>query len=171
MGKVLSTKERFEKYFMPEPNTGCWLWIGSLTSTGYGQLGLGSKIDGTRRPHKAHRVAYELYVGKIPPGMGVLHRCDNPPCVNPQHLFLGTQKDNAQDMGRKGRSALQRHPEIIRGESNPRAVLAEADAREIKRLKGEGLGPKDIALRVGQTYSAVCGVYYGSSWSHILPNE
>ncbi len=169
MRKLLSTKERFEKYFIPEPNTGCWLWTGSLTSTGYGQIGLGSKTDGTRKPHKAHRVAYELYVGKIPHGMGVLHRCDTPLCVNPQHLFLGTQKDNSQDMGRKGRSAVQRHPEIVRGEANGRAVLTEPYVQEIRRLKREGFGPTDIAHKIGQSFSAICGVYYGATWKHVLP--
>jgi hypothetical protein len=165
-GRVLAA--RFWKYVDKTTHpSGCWLWTGALTSTGYGQIGMGSKTDGTRRPHKAHRVAWELSRGKIPQGMSVLHHCDNPPCVNPDHLFIGTQKDNAQDMGRKGRAAVQRHPEIIRGERNANAVLTTADVLEIRRLKAEGMGPTAIARQLGTSYSAVQGVFYGYTWKHL----
>ena len=79
---------------------GCWLWQASVTADGYGRMGIGG--PGNKRM-LAHRVAWQLYVGKIPDGMLVLHKCDNPPCCNPKHLFLGTDADNARDMSRKGR--------------------------------------------------------------------
>jgi hypothetical protein len=94
--------ERFMKYVSPEPMSGCWLWTGALDDKGYGRLGV------NRSAQRAHRVAYELFVGPIPdlPGYHggcLLHRCDNPACVNPQHLVVGTQQDNIADRERKGR--------------------------------------------------------------------
>lgn len=82
--------------------SGCWEWIGSKRHFGYGQV----YFKG-RPGRKAHRVAWERTYGPIPEGMGVLHKCDNPPCINPDHLFLGTPEDNVQDMFKKGR---QRDP-------------------------------------------------------------
>jgi hypothetical protein len=86
----------------------CWLWTASLNNKGYGKIGEGKKIL------LAHRVSWELHFGPIPDRLCVLHKCDNPKCVNPDHLFLGTQKDNAQDMVRKNRGFFQKHPEKIR---------------------------------------------------------
>jgi hypothetical protein len=84
---------------MPEPNTGCLLWLGKVGTDGYGLF----KVGGKRRA--AHRVSYEIHKGPIPPGLWVLHRCDTPACVNPEHLFLGTHADNMRDMVAKGRMA------------------------------------------------------------------
>ena len=88
---------RFEAKVSPEPNTGCHLWTGAAIRQGYGYAVVGGK---TRR---AHRVAFEHFKQKVPEGLCVLHRCDQPACVNPDHLFLGTDKDNAVDRDRKGR--------------------------------------------------------------------
>ena len=76
---------------------GCWFWIGSKNTHGYGQMSLRGEVRG------AHRISYEIYVGPIPAGMCVCHSCDRPECVKPGHLFLGTHSDNIQDMLRKGR--------------------------------------------------------------------
>ncbi len=98
--------ERFESKWTPEPNTGCWLWIGSIDTGGYGSIRIGKlKI--------ASRVSYELHVGPIPDGMCVCHRCDVRSCVNPAHLFLGTHKANMDDKSQKGRGIWlfgERHP-------------------------------------------------------------
>jgi hypothetical protein len=90
--------------FIPEPNTGCWLWIGTTHPIGgYGRIK--KRIDKNKWvQYEAHRVSYELFKGIIPKYLMVCHKCDTPSCVNPNHLFLGTAKDNMQDMVSKGRN-------------------------------------------------------------------
>lgn len=90
---------RFLKAFVPEPNSGCWLWTKNTVAEGYGTIRAWGKN------WRAHRVSWVLHYGAIPAGQMVCHRCDNPSCVNPDHLFLGTAKDNASDMVRKNRQA------------------------------------------------------------------
>lgn len=93
----------------PEPNTGCWLWEGAANAKGYGQVWQdGDKII------FAHRLSYIVSKGPIAPKMVVCHRCDFPPCVNPDHLFLGTVSDNAKDMVRKRRHPICRDPARLR---------------------------------------------------------
>lgn len=88
--------ERFEEKI--EKIDSCWIWVGAFFKSGYGRFSFGKKKV------RAHRFSYELYIGKIPKGIYVLHRCDNPCCVNPLHLFLGTHLDNMMDMESKGRA-------------------------------------------------------------------
>lgn len=91
--------ERFEKGYVPEPNSGCLIWIGTITSTGYGRIsnGRGGKII------FAHRASWKLHRGEIPKGTLVCHKCDVPLCVNPDHLFIGSQRDNMTDCVMKKR--------------------------------------------------------------------
>jgi hypothetical protein len=86
---------------IPEPNTGCWIWLRALDRHGYGN------VYWRGRHTKAHRAAYEAIVGPIPTGMNLCHRCDNPICINPQHMFIGTQQDNLADMTAKDRRFLK----------------------------------------------------------------
>ena len=93
---VNAIEQRF--YNRVEPmmdDVGCWLWVGRRDSYGYGKLG--------KKQTASHRLSWTIHFGPIPSGLCVLHRCDNPPCVNPAHLFLGTQLDNIRDMNAKGR--------------------------------------------------------------------
>lgn len=93
-----SIQERLEAKYIPEPNTGCWIWLGGMNTEGRALLG--SKT--------AARISYSAYKKPIPEGLSVLHKCDEPICINPDHLFLGTQTDNMRDMARKGRRCWKR---------------------------------------------------------------
>ena len=102
-------KFRFQGKFEIIPESGCWIWMGATRSTNYGSF-RDDSFKGSKNV-SAHRASYEIYVGKIPDGMLVLHRCDVPLCVNPSHLFLGTHLSNAKDRNAKGREAHQRGEE------------------------------------------------------------
>lgn len=97
----------FNDRYIPEPNSGCWLWIGSLSTSGYGRMTIG------QRQIQAHRFSFEAHNGNIPDGLEVLHKCDNPMCVNPDHLRAGTHKDNMRDMYAKGRGGKKLTPEHV----------------------------------------------------------
>lgn len=92
-------KERLFENSIPEPNTGCWLWTKS-TRNGYGRI----RVNGKKE--SAHRISFLLFNGMIPESMGVLHKCDTPSCINPEHLWVGTHRDNMMDALKKGRSRI-----------------------------------------------------------------
>jgi hypothetical protein len=121
----------------------CIEWTGTHRSFGYGQL----QVDG--KSTAAHRYLYELAFGPIPAGMKVCHSCDNPPCVRPSHLFLGTQKDNIRDCMTKGRfkPGWHGHP---RGQFHPRASMTDDQVRAIRReYAAGGIKQKDLAAKYG----------------------
>lgn len=122
--------------------TECWTWAGPIQSYGYGD------IHHREGRISAHRFSYELHHGIIDAGGVVCHRCDNPPCVNPAHLFIGTQADNMADKVSKGRQA--------KGERNGSAKLTDAQFHELLELKAAGVRQVDIAARFGVTPQAVC---------------
>ncbi len=93
----LTVAERLVARSIPEPNSGCWLWLGAVDRDGYGHFA----INGVHI--RAHRASFMAFRGPLKPGMYVCHKCDVPSCINPGHLFQGTPTDNARDMGRKGR--------------------------------------------------------------------
>jgi len=131
----------------------CWEWMAARTDEGYGAFSI------QRTSIVAHRFSWELMHGKLPEGMLVCHKCDNPPCVNPHHLFLGTQKRNMEDKVQKGRAA--------RGSKIGNAVLKENDVIEIKRLLECGLGPTEIARMYKVSQGAIMCIKSKRNWSWI----
>lgn len=139
MTSVRTDADRFHAKYIPEPNSGCWLWDGCITSAGYGRMRVGG------RPSLAHRASYEMHVGPIPPGMLVCHKCDVPGCVNPQHLFLGTQRDNMADMKSKGRAST--------GERHPRAKLTDFEVATLRAQFATGMHTKSELARKWKTHN------------------
>lgn len=142
----------------------CWNWTAyhKKTGMGYGSVMITYAARQTHRP--AHRVAYELTKGPIPAGLLVLHKCDNPLCVNPNHLFTGTVKDNTQDMMQKGRSRAH----YLMGSKNYRAKITEAQAIEIKnKYQPRKYGCKQLAEEYGISFQAVWLIVTGKGWKHL----
>lgn len=148
--KSKSILERFEKYFTK--SRGCWEWKGRISSFGYGQFAITWGDT-----WQAHRLSFKLYKGEDPGKLCVCHTCDNRKCVNPKHLWLGTRKDNVQDMIRKGR-ALKASPEKNGG--------AKVDWSTIRRIRAmSSLYPqKDIAKAVGLSRWQIRRITKGISW-------
>ncbi len=133
------------------PFAGCWLWTGSTDHLGYARLRGGDEYLG-------HRFAYARLRGAIPAGACVLHRCDVPSCVNPDHLFLGTHQENMVDRNSKGRSAR------LRGELNGHAKLTEDQVREILASTDTH---RSLARRYGVTHGLIGNIKAGRVWKHV----
>ena len=136
----------------------CWDWMASTDHGGYGRFGL----DG--RTSAAHRIAWQLVEGDLPDGMRVCHHCDNPGCCNPEHLFVGTDLDNARDRDKKGRG----NPGWIAGEGHPNAKLTEDDVRFIRKLFDDGANRKDIATFFGVSGSTIDIIGARKTWKHVF---
>ncbi len=164
--------------FSEEDDSGCWNWNkGYRDKAGYGQLKYRGKVIG------AHRASYLAFNGHIDPELYVCHSCDNPKCVNPEHLWQGTAKDNMQDCKAKGRLADQRgkklSPETLaklklnrikdaKGMRNPRAKLTDNDIRQIRGMNKNGYTHAQIAKEYGVNESHVSHINCRKAWSHII---
>lgn len=155
--KRKSIVDRF--YKLVDKTSICWNWIGSKYKNGYGSFGVGIWREGTFKNAYAHRISFELHNGPIPPGLCVLHKCDNRGCVNPSHLFLGTQAENIRDMVMKKRHDF--------GEKNAMAKLKESDIHEIRKLSHEGMTQKEIASHFPVKEDAIGAIIRGENWKHI----
>ena len=138
-----------------EPNTGCWLWMRADYTKGYGAV----NFDGHTR--RAHRVMYSLVCGCVPDGMFVCHKCDQPSCVNPKHLFIGTAQDNTDDMFGKDRWVM---PVVKSGVGHHNAKICLESAKEIRSLYSSGVSQRKIAKKFGISQPAVRAVLVGKTW-------
>jgi len=146
-----SLMQLFLSKFRKEPS-GCWVWLGSLNNRKYG------KIKFLGRCISSHRLSWELHNNKIiPHGMCVLHRCDNPPCVNPDHLFLGTNSENSKDMTNKNRQA--------KGIRNGQSVLTEDAVLEIRRRSNES--SRSLGLEFNVSKTTILNIINRKRWRHI----
>lgn len=152
----MTALERLMSKVRKDGNSGCWDWTASKDTHGYGHLRYQGRIK------LAHRMSYELHCGAIPAGMQVCHHCDNRICLNPEHLFLGTWRDNMIDKLAKGRQSRVRQP----GSKNPLAKLSEADIRAI-RADTTTL-QKDLAQRYGVSRPHISQIQSGGRWGHII---
>lgn len=137
--------------------TGCWEWTASENGSGYGEIRINYKKRYT------HRLSYELHIGPIPKGMHVCHKCDNPRCANPEHLFLGTAADNAADKAKKGRSHR------LQGMASPNAKLTDADVMSIRAAVG--ITNVDLAKQYGIGRQYLSQLRAGLHWTHLPRSE
>lgn len=145
-------RDGFMERFIPEPNSGCWLWLGPVNWDNYGTMTLRGRGIG------AHRFSWLIHRGQIPEGMRVLHKCDVRCCVNPDHLFLGTQIDNIHDMIAKNR---HRGP---RGRNNRHVKLTEDQVRLIRKSSEP---QKDLAARFKVTGGLISMIRTRTVWKHL----
>lgn len=150
---MTNLEKRFWAKVPHRPENGCWEWAASKLPSGYGQLFAGRGL----RPLRAHRLSYELTYGPIPAGSMVRHECDNPSCVRPDHLVLGTAKDNARDMITRGR---YRHVST-HGEKCGSAKLSDSDVLAIRADKISA--PTSLARKFGVTYQTIWAIRKGIS--------
>ena len=178
--EIMFSKITLARFFSKfQKSEGCWNWQGSKNDAGYGLLG-----------HKyAHRMAWQISNNQlIPKKMVICHHCDNPSCVNPNHLFIGTQKDNMQDMIKKNRQIKkdnngEKNPMFGKshsieakikmskakkdkyvGSNHPRATITEETVKKIKQMRQDGLTRKHISEQLNVSFHVVGNIIYGKSW-------
>lgn len=149
--------KRFEAKFIPEPNSGCWLWFGAADRKGYGRLNI------AREYFKAHRLSYVFYKGALTAPL-VCHHCDNPACVNPTHLFEGGHRENTQDSYNKNRRS---HIIIPSGEDTKKSKLTNNDVLSIRATYGV-LTQTELAEIYGVTQACIWHILHGRTWKHLL---
>jgi hypothetical protein len=162
VGRTMKTlQERFDEKWIPVPESGCWIWVGSsfqqrhYENSPYGQIWIDGKLI------KAHRASWEIYQGPIPAGLFVLHKCDTPACVNPSHLYIGTQANNVQDRDDKSRRGPPR------GEKHPMSKLTDRDVILIRQCAGKGMTTTALAYLFGVHRTTIQRAKSGRRWSHV----
>lgn len=153
-GKASKRKAAVDRIWdtcIPEPNSGCWLWLGTMTQWGYAQIMTRRGVTGF-----AHRYSFEAFKGPLPPGKLACHTCDNRMCVNPDHIYAGTYADNSSDAVRRGRT--------LTGSRNHRAKLSEDDVRIIM---ADGRMFTEIAGDYGVTRTAISAIKNKRTWGHL----
>jgi len=139
----------------------CWPWTAAISGNGYGSFKLGGK------PQTSSRVAWLASYGRPAGDNMVLHKCDNRPCCNPAHLYLGDVKQNSRDMVERGRTRNT----VMFGEANPRSKLTNAKIVAIRELFATGLNNKQIAADFGVTHQMISKIRRGHFWKHVPQNK
>ena len=156
--------EKFKKRFWSKVNVqgldDCWEWqLNSREVFGYGAISAGPRINGKSVRLKAHRVSWELVNGPIPTEVEICHSCDNPPCVNPNHLFLGTHQENMSDCAKKGRTG-----ERLCGELNPCSKLTEKEVREIRSSNESS---RALGRKYNVSKTVILQIKRRQKWAHV----
>lgn len=155
-----SVECRFFSYVVKGSHQDCWDWTGARSKAGYGVLNIGNgKLD------YAHRMMFALSCGDIPDGLHVCHRCDNPRCINPSHLFLGTARDNVHDMWAKGRQ--QTYANAKKGSGLPQAKTTEEVVKKAKRLLAQRVPREEVAHICSLTIHQIHQIAQGKTWKHV----
>lgn len=152
-------EKRFWKYV--KKSHGCWLWTGTRRPDGYGVIGRGKRGKGLIR---AHRLSWELVNGLVPVGKFVCHKCDNPSCVRPGHLFLGTNLDNIRDMRMKCRGV---DPPVQYGEKNVNAKMSPYKVKKIRRLHASGVSYKKLSVMFDVYWGTIRNLVTKRTWKHV----
>lgn len=168
MRKSRPINERFLEKFKIDYETGCWVWIASTDSFGYGRIGF---YENSKCVNKgAHVVSYILFKSANIGGKNVCHTCDNPPCVNPEHLFLGTQQDNVNDMRKKGRAFYPgaKTPACVKGELNNNSKLTVSEVKEIRHKRNiQKIKLKFLAKEYNISLSHVSCIARTKNWRYL----
>lgn len=151
-----SRMDMFNDMHIPVTESGCWLWIGGRSSSGYGSMPSGRKIGN----EGAHRFSYRHHKGEIPAGMFVCHKCDTKTCVNPAHLFLGTHQENMDDCKAKGRTPA--------GERHGRSKLTEA---QVIAIRSDIRGIAQVAAEYGVSIASIHNIRHRKTWACLSNKE
>lgn len=166
MSRRTSTKpleKRLDSNTFYSPD-GCHYWLGTTSSDGYGTITVNKQTKST------HRISYQVRKGPIPDGMFVCHHCDNPICINPHHLFIGTHLDNMRDMVKKGRHKYGKNKKVfVRTRARIRTKLSEAQVIEILGFKGT-LGRRKLSIKYNVSEGAIADILGNRNWKHIPRN-
>lgn len=158
----MNLQERFDAKYIPEPNSGCWLWFGATQSSGRRKDAYGCMNIGPGKTAGAHRISWHLHRGEAPAGMHVLHKCDVGLCVNPDHLFLGTHSDNMRDAVQKGRKNMRAGSKHHR---SPTSLLSADIVTEIRNTptRTNASWAKELSV----SPATISFIRHRKSWKHI----
>jgi hypothetical protein len=154
-------KEKLKNYKI-NTKTDCWLWNGATTNFGHGRIKINNKF------FSVHRLSYIIHIGKIPKELFVCHHCDNPSCINPQHLFIGTRSDNMKDAYNKGRLKIPHN----KGENVPGHILTEKDVKKIIKIKHtQKITDSELGKKFRVARQTINGIINNEKWKHINRNN